>query len=88
MQEDPSLTRAGKRFRGNIEDTEKYGERHREETPERISERLKKTPVLLLESSTQTTSPPELNTSAGSSLECYVRTPQILGGGQANPISA
>ena len=68
MQEDPSLTRAGKRFRGNIEDTEQYRERHRVEAPERISERLGKTPTMLLESSTHTTSPPELNTSAGSSL--------------------
>ena len=38
MQEDPSLTRAGKRFRGNIEDTKQNQERHREETPERTSE--------------------------------------------------
>ena len=52
MQENPSLTRAGKRFRGNIEDTKQYRERHRAETPERISERLKKTLALLLESST------------------------------------
>ena len=72
MQEDPSLTRVGKRFRGNIEDTEQYRERHRVETPERISERLRKTPALLLESSTQTTSAPKLNTSAGSSLGGYV----------------
>ena len=41
MQEDPSLTRVAKRFRGNIEDTEQYRERHRAETPERISERLR-----------------------------------------------
>ena len=68
MQEDPSLTRAGKRFRGNTEDIERYQGRHRAETPERFSERLRKTPALLLESSTQTTSPPELNTSARSSL--------------------
>ena len=52
MQEDPSLTREGKRFRGNIEDIELYRERHRVETPERMSERLRKTPMLLLESST------------------------------------
>ena len=52
MQEAPSLTRAGKRFRGNIEDTKQYRERHRIETPERISERLKKTPAFLLERST------------------------------------
>ena len=88
MQEDPSLTRAVKRFRGNIEDTEQYRGRHRVETPERITERLRKTHALLLESNTQTTSPPKLNTSAGSSLGGYVRTLQILGGGQAHPISA
>ena len=64
MQEDPSLTRAGKRFRGNIEDIEQYQERHRAETPKRTSERLRKTPALLLENNTQTTSPLELNTSA------------------------
>ena len=52
MQEDPSLTRVGKRFRGNIENTKQYQGRHRAETPERISERLRKTPALLLESST------------------------------------
>ena len=75
MQEDPILTSAGKRFRGNIEDTEQYRERHRAETPERTSERLRKTPVLLLESSTQSTSPPELNTSTRSSLRGYVPTP-------------
>ena len=75
MQEDPSLTRAGKRFRGNIEDTEQNQERHRAETPERTSERFRKIPALLLENSTQTTSPPELNTLAGSSLGGYVRTP-------------
>ena len=38
MQKDPSLTRAGKRFRGNIEDTEQCREGHRAETPERTSE--------------------------------------------------
>ena len=84
MQEDPSLTREGKRYRRNIEDTEQYRGRHRAESPERISERLRKTPTLLLESSTQTTSPPELNTSAESILGGYVRTPQIPGGGQEN----
>ena len=40
MQEDPSLTRAGKRFRRNIEDIEQNQERHREETPHRTSERV------------------------------------------------
>ena len=88
MQEDSSLTKAGKRFRGNSENTKQYQGRHRVETPKRLSERLRKTLVLLLESSTQTTSPPELNTSAGSSLGGCVQTLQILGGGQENPISA
>ena len=46
MQEDPSLTRARKRFRGNIEDTEQNRERHRVETPERTSEQLRKMPPL------------------------------------------
>ncbi|CAF4226059.1 unnamed protein product, partial [Adineta steineri] len=36
--------------------------------------------------STHTTSPPELNTLAGSSLGGYVRTLQILGGSQEQPI--
>ena len=84
MQEDPSLTRAGKRFKGNIEDIEQCRERHRIETPERTSEQLRKIHVLLLENSTQTTSPPELNTSAGSILGGCVQTPQILG----KPVSA
>ena len=87
MQEDPSLTRAGKRFRGNIEDTKQYRERHRAETPERVSEQLRKAPVLLLENNTHTTSSPELNTSARSSLGGYVQTPQIPDGGQAHPVS-
>ena len=68
MQEDPSLTRVGKRFRGNIEDIEQNQERHRAKTPKRTSEWLRKIPALLLENSTQTTSPPELNTLIGSSL--------------------
>ena len=88
MQEDPSLTRAGKRFRGNSENMKHYQGIHRAKTPKRLSERLRKTPVLLLESSTQTTSPPKLNTSDGSSLGGCLQTPHILGGGQANPISA
>ena len=88
MQEDPSLTRAGKRFRGNIEDTEQNRERHRAKTPKRTNERLRKIHALLLENSTQTTSPPELNTLARSSLGGYVRTPKIPGGGQAHPVSA
>ena len=52
MQDDPSLTRAGKRFRGNIEDIEQNQERHRAETPKRTSERLRKIPTLLLENNT------------------------------------
>ena len=59
MQDDPSLTREGKRFRGNIEDTEKPWVRDRAETPKRFSKGLRQTPTLLLDSSTQTTSPPE-----------------------------
>ena len=72
MQEDPSLTRAGKRFRGNIEDTEHNRERHRVETPERTRKQLRKILMLLLENNTQTTSPPELNTLAESILGGYV----------------
>ena len=87
MQEDPSLTREGKRFRGNIEDTEQCRERHRAETHERTSERLRKIPMLFLENSTQTTSPPELNTLVGSSLGGYVQTAKIPGGDQAHLIS-
>ena len=68
MQEDPSLTSPGKRFGGNNENTEQYQGIHRVETPERLSERLRKTPMILLESSTQNTSPPQLNTSVRSSL--------------------
>ena len=41
MQDDPSLTRAGKRFIGNIEDTEQHWVTHRAETPERFSEGLR-----------------------------------------------
>ena len=88
MQEDPSLTRVGKRFRANIQDTEQNRERHRAETPKRTSERIRKIPMLLLENSTQTPSPPELNTSARSNLGRCVQTPQIPGGGQAHPASA
>ena len=86
MQEDPSLTRVGKRFRGNIEDIEKFWERHRAKSPERFSEGLRQTLALLFDSSTQTTSPPKQNTSARSSQGGCVRTPQIPGGGQANPL--
>jgi len=88
MQEDPSLTRVGKRFRGNIEDTKQCREGHRPETPKRTSDRLRKIPALLLENSTQTTSPPELNTAVGSSLGGCVQALKIPGGGQAHPVSA
>ena len=81
MQDDPSLTRAGKRFRGNIEDTEQSWVRHRAETPERFREDLRQTPTLLLDSSTQTTLPPAQNTSAGSSQGGPVRTSKTLGSG-------
>ena len=67
MQDDPSLTWVGKRSRGNIEDTEQSWVRHRVETPERFSKGLKQTPALLLDNSTQTTSPPEHNTLASNS---------------------
>ena len=87
MQEDPSLTRAGKRFRGNNEDTYQNRERHRVETPERTTDQLRKIPALLLENSTQTTSPLELNTLAGSSPGGCERTLQIPGGSQAQPVS-
>ena len=88
MQEDPSLTRVGKIFRGNSGNTEQYQGRHNTETPERLSERLRKTPVVLLESSTPTNSPPEPNTSIGSSLGGCVQTLQIPSGGQENLQSA
>ena len=84
MQDDPSLTRVGKRFRGNVEDTKQYRGRHRAETPERFTEGLRQTHALLLDISTQTTSPPKQNTSAGSSQGGCVRTPQIPSGGQVN----
>ena len=74
MQEYPSLTRVGKRFKGNIEDTEQCREGHRAETLERTCEQPRKIPALLLENSTQTTSPPKLNTSAENSLVGYVQT--------------
>ena len=75
MQDDPSLTSAGKRFKGNIEDNEQPWVRHRAKIPERFSEGLRQTPALLLHNSTQTTSPPEQNTSPGSSLGGCLRTP-------------
>ena len=88
MQDEPSFTRGGKRFRGNIEDIEQPWVRHREDALDRFSEGLRETFSLLLDSSTQTTSPPEQNTSAGSSQGGRVRAPQSPGRGQANPPSA
>ena len=88
MQDDPSLTRAGKKFRGKVEDTEQSQVRYRAYTPQRLSEGFRETPALLLDNSTQTTSPPEHNTLAGSSQGGPVRTLQIPGGGQENPHSA
>ena len=81
MQDDPSFIRGGKIFGGNIEDTEQPWVRHREHTPERFSEGLREPFVLLLDSNTQTTSPPEKNTSARSSQGGPIRTPQIPGRG-------
>ena len=66
MQDDPSFTRGGKRFRGNIEDNEQPWVRHRAETLERLNKGLREPSALLLDSNTKTTSPPEQNTSAGS----------------------
>ena len=88
MQGDPILTRAGKRFRGNIEEIEEPWVRHRAETPERFSKGLRQTRAFLFDSSTETTSPPEQNTSAGSSQGGCVSTPQIPSDGQENPLSA
>ena len=59
MQDDPRFTRGGKRFRGNIKDTKQPWVRHREDTPKRFNEGLKEPFALILNSSTQTTSPPE-----------------------------
>jgi ABC-type phosphonate transport system ATPase subunit len=67
MQNDPNFTRGGKRFRGNIEDTEQPWLRHREDTPERFSEGLREPLALLLNITTHTTLPPKKNTSARSS---------------------
>lgn len=67
MQDDPSFTRGGKRFKGNIKDTEQPWLRHIADTPKRFHEGLREPYVLLLDRSTQTTSPPEHNTLAGSS---------------------
>jgi hypothetical protein len=75
MQEDPSFTRVGKRFRGNVEDTEQSRAIYRADNPERLSEGFKEPPALLLDNNTQTTSPPEQNTSAGSSQGGYLRAP-------------
>jgi hypothetical protein len=52
MQDDPSFTRAGKRFRGNVEATEQSRVRYRADTPERFSEGFREPPVLLLNIST------------------------------------
>ena len=75
MQNDPSFTRGGKRFRGSIEDTEQPQVRHSTDTPKRFSEGPRQLFALLLDSSTQTNSPPEQNTSAGSSQGGPVRAP-------------
>ena len=88
MQDDPSFTRGGKRFRGNIKDTEQPWVRHRANTPKRFSKGLKESAALLLDSSMHTTLPPKKNTSAGSSQGGPVRTPKTPGGGQENPSSA
>ena len=81
MQNNPSFTRGGKRFRGNVKDTEQPWVRHRADTLERFNEGLKEPSALLLDSSTHTTSPPKQNTSAGSSQGGPVRTPQTPRGG-------
>ena len=65
MQDDSSFTRLGKRFRGNIEDIEQSLVRYRADTPERFNKGFREPPMLLLDSSTQTTSPPEQNTLDG-----------------------
>ena len=88
MQNDPNFTRGGKRFRGNIEDTEQPWVRHREDTPKRFSEGLREPSALVLDSSTQTASPPEENTLVGSSQGGPIGTPQTPRGGQENPSSA
>ena len=67
MQNDPSFTRGGKRFRGNIEDTEQPQVRHSTDTPKRFSEGPREPFALLLDNNTQTTSLPKNNTSVGSS---------------------
>ena len=88
MQNDPSFTRGGKIFRGNIKDTKQPWVRHREDTPERFNKGIKETSALLLDSSTQTTLPPAQNTLAGSNQGGPVGAPQTPSGGQANPSSA
>ena len=52
MQDDPSFTRAGNRFRGNVGDTEQSHIRYREDTAERLSEGFREPPVLLLDNNT------------------------------------
>ena len=50
MQNNPSFTRGGKRFIGNIEDTEQSRVRHKTNTPERFNEGPKEPFTLLLDS--------------------------------------
>ena len=88
MQDDPSFIRGGKRFRGNIEDTEQSWVRHRVDTLERFSEGPREPFALLLDSNTHTTSPPEQNTLARSSQGGPVRTSQIPVCGQTDHLSA
>ena len=52
MQNDPSFTRGGKRFRGNIEDTEQSWVTHIANTPKMFSEGLREPSALLLDSNT------------------------------------
>ena len=87
MQDNPNFTRGGKRFRGNIKDIEQPRVRRSTDTPERFNEGPKEPFVLLLDRNSQTTSPPEHNTLAGSSQEGPVGEPQTPGGGQENPSS-
>ena len=81
MKNDPSFTRGGKRFRGNIEDNEKPWVRDRAETPGRFRKDHREPSTLLLDSSTQTTSPLEHDTLVVSSQGGLVRTLQTPGGG-------
>ena len=67
MQNDPRFIRGGRRFRGNIKDTEKPRVRYSANTFERFNEGLRDPFALLLDNNAQTTSPPEQNPSTGSS---------------------